>query len=184
MWKQKQSSLPSKKCLSAAYYLTCSLDQHKGMGTLFLSHALYRSCEEEAGSSSSTNLGIPLAPSVPKVLVIVTVCVCGERSLCIRCPKKAPEVVCGYSLKPWTFLWVCGGWGDSDLKKKSTLNLLVILKKMKVKPFQKECVNFQMSPDCWDILCKGRTCQVSSWCGRYFQLHEPLSQPAYFSLSY
>lgn len=92
-----KSSHPAlDKCLSAACCLTCSLVQHGGMGTLFLSHVLYRSCEAEAAISSSTNLGIALAPSVPKVPFIVALCVCGERSVCIRCPKKAPEVVCSY----------------------------------------------------------------------------------------
>lgn len=100
---ETKATFPALKCLSAAYYPMCSLDQCKGMGTLFLSHVHYRSSEEEAGTSSGTTLCIPLALSVPKVHVIIIVCAFRERSTCIWCLKK--------SLKLWlsleTFIFFC-----------------------------------------------------------------------------
>lgn len=91
---ETKATFPALKCLSAAYYPMCSLDQCKGMGTLFLSHVHYRSCDEEAGTSSGTTLCIPLALSVSKVHVIITVCACRE-DLCASDVWKSPWS-CGY----------------------------------------------------------------------------------------
>lgn len=105
----KSSHTALKECLSAAYYLTCSLVQNEGMGTLFLSHVLYRSCEVEAAISSSTNLCIPLAPSVSKVPFIITLCVV-EKDLCASDIPKKPLNLFAAILKAMN-IFLGFGWG-------------------------------------------------------------------------